>query len=57
IDYVIAKHFGIGLTLTIHDYSVDMKVEESYSNSYTLNYKWRQNVTYVYGGINLHYHF
>ena len=58
VDFVIAKHFGLGISVKANDYAVTRKVQEVYSkDNVTINYSWTQNVTYLYTGINLHYHF
>jgi hypothetical protein len=58
LDVMIGKHFGLGISAKAQDYDVEVKVQERYStNAASIDYKWHQNVSYLYAGLNLHYHF
>jgi hypothetical protein len=57
LDYLIGKHFGLGLSAKAQDYAVLMKVQERYVGGTNIDYEWNQSVSFFYAGINLHYHF
>jgi hypothetical protein len=60
LDYIIGKHFGVGVAFKWNLYRADIKVTESYQGPLATtqnSYNWNQSVTYIYAGLNLHYHF
>ena len=60
LDYIIGKHFGVGIAFKYHMYNANIKVTESYQGPLATtqnSYNWNQSVSFMYLGLNLHYHF
>ncbi|MDB5256861.1 MAG: hypothetical protein JWM14_1556 [Chitinophagaceae bacterium] len=57
LDYLLGKHFGLGISAKAQDYEVAMKVQERYVGGTNIDYQWNQSVSFFYAGLNLHYHF
>lgn len=58
LEYMVSPHVGIGLEAKAYDYNVENTVTEvDGTSNVSIDYKWRQNVTYVHFGLSGRYHF